>query len=85
MLSEQKNDCVTKFADCEKNMTLVKKKWEFLDMDDKMHYKNKITNLQDKSSKLSKKVRQIKVNLGNEIDRTKLNMQAKKGVSNLFC
>ena len=45
MLSEQKNDCVTKFTDCEKNMTLVKKKWEFLDMDDKMHYKNKITNL----------------------------------------
>ena len=45
VLSEQKNDCVTKFTDCEKNMTLVKKKWEFLDMDDKMHYKNKITNL----------------------------------------
>ena len=56
-------------------MTLVKKKWEFLDMDDKMHYKNKITNLQDKSSKLSKKVRQIKVNLGNEIDQLLLFQQ----------
>ena len=48
---------MAKFDECENNMKLVKKKWEFLDMDDKMHYKNKITNLQDKSSKLAKKVR----------------------------
>ena len=77
---------MAKFDECENNMKLVKKKWEFLDMDDKMHYKNKITNLQDKSSKLAKKVRQIKSNLTNEIDRTKLNMNAKKGVSrnNIF-
>ena len=74
---------MAKFDECENNMKLVKKKWEFLDMDDKMHYKNKITNLQDKSSKLAKKVRQIKSNLTNEIDRTKLNMNAKKGVSKI--
>ena len=64
-------------------MDLVKRKWEFLPMDDKMHYKNKITSLQDKSAKLKKKVNQVKANLGTEIDRTKLNMQAKKGVSKI--
>ena len=39
---------MAKFDECENNMKLVKKKWEFLDMDDKMHYKNKITKSNNK-------------------------------------
>ena len=63
-----------------KLLEALKKKWEFLPIDLKPHYKNKITKLQEKYQKIGKSVKRLEVIFNDETNREKLNIQNRKGV-----
>lgn len=57
-----------------KLLETMKKKWEFLTIDIKPHFKNKITKLQERYQKIGKSVKRLEIIFNDETNREKLNI-----------